>query len=73
MEADIVPSAHLADRCRLFWVGNTRGIVPDFIALHDPGRDHEAVLAYAKKLHPDARYTVASAISGFWVLRRTSA
>ncbi|MFJ5778923.1 DUF2079 domain-containing protein [Streptomyces sp. NPDC093094] len=72
VEADIVPSAHLADRCRLFWVGNTRGIVPDYIALHDPARDSAAVLAYAKELHPGARYTVAAGASGYWVLRRVS-
>jgi uncharacterized membrane protein len=70
VEANIIPSAHLADRCRLFWVGNTHGLVPDFIAYYDPAWDGAAILAYAKSLHPGARYTVAAGLSGYWVLER---
>ncbi|WP_083983600.1 DUF2079 domain-containing protein [Actinomadura hibisca] len=71
VEADVRPSAHLTQRCRVFWVGNTRGIVPDYITIYDPNVDREAMLKYAKGLHPDSEFAVRAAEAGFWVLQRT--
>ncbi|MGI5165770.1 DUF2079 domain-containing protein [Spirillospora sp. CA-253888] len=71
VEADVRPSAQLTRRCRVFWIGNTRGIVPDYIALYDTNVNREGMLRYAKELHPDNEFAVRAAEGGFWVLQRT--
>ncbi|WP_251096233.1 DUF2079 domain-containing protein [Streptomyces sp. Caat 7-52] len=75
VEADIIPTAHLAERCRLYWMGNTHGLRPEYIASYDPGSSSTDVLAHAEQLHPRTRYTVTAGASGYWVLKldRTAA
>ncbi|MFF8868347.1 DUF2079 domain-containing protein [Streptomyces sp. NPDC015139] len=68
VEVDIVPSAHLADRCRVFWIGDA-GRGADYIASYDPDHNSAEMLARAEQLHPHQRYTVISNASGYWVLK----
>ncbi|MGW2566442.1 DUF2079 domain-containing protein [Streptomyces sp. NPDC001537] len=71
VEADIGPSSRLTSRCRVFWIGATRGITPDYIALNNAGKWAD-VQAYARRLHPDARYAIDDAAYGYVVLKRRS-
>ncbi|MFI6008501.1 DUF2079 domain-containing protein [Streptomyces sp. NPDC051243] len=70
VEANIAPISRLTSRCRVFWITNTRGINPDFIALDNSRKRYRDVEAYAKALHPDARYTVHGTAYGVVLLKR---
>lgn len=70
VEANIAPISRLTSRCRVFWVTNTRGIDPDFIALDNSRKRYRDVEAYARTLHPDARYTVKGTAYGVVLLER---
>ncbi|TCO53057.1 DUF2079 domain-containing protein [Actinocrispum wychmicini] len=72
VEANIVPSAHLAPRCQVYWIGDTRGITPDYIAYYDATMTWQGVLDYARRLHPNATYTPLIDTDGYWILRRVS-
>ena len=72
VEADIGPSSRLTSRCRVFWIGDTRGITPDYIALNNTGKWVGDVRAYAHQLHPHARYVIDDAAYGYFVLKRSS-
>nr|WP_234341815.1 DUF2079 domain-containing protein [Streptomyces sp. NRRL S-646] len=72
VEADIGPSSRLTSRCRVFWIGDTRGIAPDYIAFHNTSQWVGDVRAYARQLHPDARYVIDDAAYGYFVLKRSS-
>ncbi|MEU6251171.1 DUF2079 domain-containing protein [Streptomyces sp. NPDC047043] len=72
VEANIGPSSRLTSRCRVFWLGNTRGITPDYIALDNTTKWVGDVQAYAHQLHPNARYTIDDAAYGYVVLKRSS-
>jgi uncharacterized membrane protein len=70
VEADVGPISRLTSRCRVFWVGNTRGFAPDYIALDNTTHWIPDITAYARQLHPHARYTVIGATQGYLVLQR---
>jgi uncharacterized membrane protein len=70
VEANIAPISRLTSRCRVFWVSNTQGIDPDFIALDNSRKRYRDVEAYARALHPDARYTVTGTAYGVVLLER---
>ncbi|AZQ35278.1 DUF2079 domain-containing protein [Streptomyces cyaneochromogenes] len=72
VEANIAPISRLTSRCRVFWITNTRGINPDFIALDNSRKRYRDVEAYAKALHPDALYTVHGTAYGVVLLKRQS-
>nr|WP_260327281.1 DUF2079 domain-containing protein [Streptomyces sp. TLI_185] len=72
VEADIGPSSRLTSRCRVFWIGDTRGIAPDYIAFNNTSKWVGDVRAYARQLHPDARYVIDDAAYGYFVLKRSS-
>jgi uncharacterized membrane protein len=67
--ANIRPIAHLTSRCRVFWIGNTEGPGPEYIAYFDPARTAESLLSYANGLRPGVRYEVLAEDGGYWVLR----
>ncbi|MGP3969568.1 DUF2079 domain-containing protein [Streptomyces sp. 6N223] len=69
--ANIRPISHLTGRCRVFWIGNTYGPAPGYIAYYDPLRSAESLLAYADSLRPGVRYEVLAEDGGYWVLRAT--
>ncbi|WP_052848285.1 DUF2079 domain-containing protein [Streptomyces avicenniae] len=67
--ANVRPIAHLTARCRVFWIGNTDGPAPEYIAYWDPARTAEELTQYAHRIHPDGVYDVVAQEAGFWVLR----
>ncbi|MFF4158449.1 DUF2079 domain-containing protein [Streptomyces sp. NPDC001678] len=70
VEADITPISRLVHRCRVFWIGDTRGIVPDYIALRvTDGRTAQDLVEDARHRHPGAVFTVLGTESGYAVLR----
>ncbi|MET9967369.1 DUF2079 domain-containing protein [Streptomyces sp. NPDC006356] len=73
VEANIAPISRLTSRCRVFWISNTRGIDPDFIALDNSRKRYSDVEAYARELHPDARYVVTGTAYGVVLLERQPA
>ncbi|MFJ7078364.1 DUF2079 domain-containing protein [Streptomyces sp. NPDC098781] len=70
VEANIAPISRLTSRCRVFWVSNTQGVEPDFIALDNSRKRYRDVEAYARTLHPDARYTTKGTAYGVVLLER---
>ncbi|MFJ2440591.1 MULTISPECIES: DUF2079 domain-containing protein [unclassified Streptomyces] len=69
VEANIGPSSRLTSRCRVFWVGNTQGRNPDYIALGN--RSGQDAVEYARRLHPKASYSLTGETDGYVVLKRT--
>ncbi len=73
VEADVAPISRLVNRCRVFWIGDTRGIAPDYVALHlGDGRAPKDLVADAERAHPAARYAVLGSAGGHVVLERVS-
>ncbi|MER7107867.1 DUF2079 domain-containing protein [Streptomyces sp. NPDC000229] len=70
VEANVGPISRLAGRCRVMWVGDTRGVTPDWIALDNSSGWVRDAHAYARQLHPDARYRVAGEAGGYLLLER---
>ncbi|WP_055557702.1 DUF2079 domain-containing protein [Streptomyces sp. NBRC 110028] len=70
VEANVGPITRLTSRCRVFWVGSTQGVTPRYLALAEPpDRTVRQELAYAKQLHPDARYEALARAGGYFLLR----
>ncbi|KUJ66741.1 hypothetical protein ACZ90_33990 [Streptomyces albus subsp. albus] len=70
VEANVPPISRLTSRCRVFWVGDTRGIEPEYIALHeDTPRTPQEMTDYARQLHPDAAYRYVGTAGGVHVLQ----
>ncbi|MFD9817049.1 DUF2079 domain-containing protein [Streptomyces sp. NPDC059080] len=73
VEADIRPLSRLVSRTRVFWIGDTRGIAPDYVAVQlADGRTPEQVRTEAEQRHPHTGYAVSGTAADFVVLRRTS-
>ncbi|MFT2019848.1 DUF2079 domain-containing protein [Streptomyces sp. 796.1] len=71
VEANIAPISRLTDRCRVLWVGGTRGLVPEYIALQERnGRTPDQLVDYARQLHPTARFVHIGSGGGVEVLAR---
>ncbi|MFC7306124.1 DUF2079 domain-containing protein [Streptomyces monticola] len=71
VEANIGPISQLTARCRVFWIGNTRGETPEFIALDNSRGKYKDPLQTARGLHPDATYEPAGSAGGYVLLRRS--
>ncbi|MDT0341674.1 DUF2079 domain-containing protein [Streptomyces litchfieldiae] len=68
--ANVRPIAHLTQRCRVFWIGDTGDVVPEYIAYYDPQQTEESLLEYARQLYPEVpNPEVVAAEAGYWVLR----
>ncbi|MPY59965.1 DUF2079 domain-containing protein [Streptomyces spongiae] len=72
VEAGLGPISRLTSRCRVFWIGNTRGVTPDYIALDNTGGRYPDPVGHARRLHPKARYVITGARLGYVVLERRS-
>ncbi|MFE9257045.1 DUF2079 domain-containing protein [Streptomyces sp. NPDC006879] len=70
VEADVGPIARLTARCRVFWVGDTRGVAPDYIALNNGSGWVDNPVDYAAALHPGHRYSLVGTAGGYVVLHR---
>ncbi|MEU0728716.1 DUF2079 domain-containing protein [Streptomyces sp. NPDC006140] len=73
VEANVGPISRLTSRCRVFWLGNTRGVTPEYIALENVDGTYRDPVGYARVLHPDAEYAVAGQANGYVVLQRRTA
>ncbi|MFM9371632.1 DUF2079 domain-containing protein [Streptomyces sp. Da 82-17] len=71
VEANIAPISRLTSRCRVFWLGGTEGVTPEYIALDNTRGRYEDPLRTARELHPDATYEVTGLAGGYLVLKRT--
>ncbi|MFD6875164.1 MULTISPECIES: DUF2079 domain-containing protein [unclassified Streptomyces] len=71
VESDIAPITRLTSRCRVFWIGDTKGVLPDYVVYDNAsGWAGEDPVGYARQLHPDARFTLVGTARGTVVLRR---
>lgn len=74
VEADIRPLSRLTGRARVFWIGDTGGIAPQYVAVQlREGRTPEQAVADAHARHPRATYVPLGEADGIVVLHRTSA
>ncbi|MEU6916921.1 DUF2079 domain-containing protein [Streptomyces olindensis] len=73
VEANIGPISRLTSRCRVFWLGNTQGVTPEYIALENVDGGYRDPVGYARVLHPGAEYAVAGEANGYVVLQRRTA
>jgi uncharacterized membrane protein len=73
VESDVGPISQLTSRCRVFWVGDAKPVRPDFIAVDNVSGWLKDPPAYARQLHPDARYTVVGSAGGYLLLQRVAA
>ncbi|OKH97700.1 hypothetical protein A6A06_31450 [Streptomyces sp. CB02923] len=72
VEADIRPISRLTDRTRVFWIGDTQGIAPDYVAVElRDGRKPEQALDDAGQRHPQGVYSVLGTAGGVAVFQRT--
>jgi hypothetical protein len=71
VEADVQPLVRLAGRAEAYWIGNTRGVLPDYVVLDldrwDPG---PPPAEYAALLHPGTSWEVVAEERGFVVVGR---
>ncbi|NEB03222.1 DUF2079 domain-containing protein [Streptomyces sp. SID13726] len=70
VEANIGPISRLTARCRVFWIGNTQGLSPDYVAFGN--RTQEYAESYVRRLHPRTAYTVVGVTGGYVLLKRGS-
>ncbi|MEU0892857.1 DUF2079 domain-containing protein [Streptomyces massasporeus] len=73
VEANIGPISRLTSRCRVFWLGDTQGVTPEYIALENIGDKYRDPVGYARQLHPLAEYDVAGETGGYVLLQRRAA
>ncbi|MGP4019616.1 DUF2079 domain-containing protein [Saccharopolyspora sp. 5N708] len=68
--ANNATAAHLTSRCRVFWIANTEGVAPEYIAVYEPDKNAAEMREYLLELHPGTTYQVLAEESGFWALHR---
>ena len=72
VEANVGPISRLVHRTTVYWVGDTPGVVPDYMAIDNSSGWVPDPLTYAKQLHPAATYTQIANAEGYVILHRTS-
>ncbi|MEU9252552.1 DUF2079 domain-containing protein [Streptomyces sp. NPDC048270] len=71
VEADTGPLTRLTSRCRVLWIGGSKGVVPDWITLDNSSKwAGEDPTGYARQLHPGARFTLVGEAEGVVLMRR---
>ncbi|GHB84401.1 hypothetical protein GCM10010347_64170 [Streptomyces cirratus] len=71
VEADTPPLSRLTSRCRVYWIGSAPGVLPAFVAFDtSSGWAGDDPVAYARHLHPGARFGVLGEAGGVIVLQR---
>ncbi|MFJ4781081.1 DUF2079 domain-containing protein [Streptomyces sp. NPDC088762] len=72
VEADTTALTRLTSRCRVLWIGGSKGVVPEWIALDNSSKwAGEDPTVYAGQLHPGERYTLVGDAEGVVLLRRS--
>ncbi|HEY5834437.1 DUF2079 domain-containing protein [Streptomyces sp.] len=70
VEANVGPISRLARRTTVYWVGDTPGVVPEYMAIDNSSAWVPDPVTYAKQLHPTATFTQVANAEGYVVLRR---
>lgn len=71
VEADTGPLTRLTSRCRVLWIGGSKGLVPDWIAIDNGSRwAGQDPTGYAGQLHPGERFTLVGEAEGVVLMRR---
>ncbi|MBB5120104.1 membrane protein [Streptomyces eurocidicus] len=74
VETDVGPISRLAGRCRVLWIGDTRGLIPGYVAMRIPdGKGVPDVVEDVRRLHPGTEYSVLGSEGGYVVLRKAGA
>ncbi|MFB0631112.1 DUF2079 domain-containing protein [Streptomyces sp. AB3(2024)] len=73
VEADIGVLSRLTSRCRVFWIGNTRGVLPAYLTFdNSSGWAGKSPLDYAARLHPGSRFVLVGEAGGVVLLQRVA-
>ncbi|MFJ2959870.1 DUF2079 domain-containing protein [Streptomyces sp. NPDC087270] len=72
VEANVGPISHLVHRTTVYWVGDTQGVTPQYIAIDNTSGWAGDPVTYAKQLHPAATYSMVADNQGYVVLHLTS-
>ncbi|MFI1284529.1 DUF2079 domain-containing protein [Streptomyces sp. NPDC020858] len=71
VEADTTPLTRLTSRCRVLWIGGSKGVVPDWITIDNSSRwAGEDPTGYAHQLHPGEQFTVVGEAGGVVLMQR---
>lgn len=70
VEANVGPISRLVHRTTVYWVGDTPGVVPQYIAIDNTSGWAGDPVTYAKQLHPGVAYNVVASGQGYVVLHR---
>jgi uncharacterized membrane protein len=70
VEANVGPISRLVHRTTVYWVGGTKGVVPQYIAIDNSGGWVPDPVTYGSQLHPGATYTQIAGEDGYVILRR---
>ncbi|UQX01483.1 DUF2079 domain-containing protein [Streptomyces sp. RerS4] len=70
VEADNAALSRLTSRCRVFWIGGTRGLLPTFLTFDNSTGWAGNPVEYAAKQHPGARFTLVGEAGGVVLLER---
>jgi uncharacterized membrane protein len=68
VEANVGPISRLVSRTTVYWVGDTPGVTPDYIAIDNSDGWAGDPATYATQLHPGTKYTVVGNAEGYVVL-----
>lgn len=71
VEANVGPISRLVHRTTVYWIGDTPGVTPDYIAIDNSSGWVPDPLVYAKELHPAATYQIVVNSEGYVILHRT--
>ncbi|MEV6010147.1 DUF2079 domain-containing protein [Streptomyces sp. NPDC051976] len=72
VEANVGPISRLVHRTTVYWVGGSKGVVPDYMALDNGSGWVQDPVGYASQLHPQAHFAVIASAEGYVILHRTS-
>ncbi|POX38248.1 hypothetical protein C3486_23975 [Streptomyces sp. Ru73] len=73
VEADVRPISRLTGRTTVYWIGDTRGIAPDYIAVQlQDGRTTSQAVAEAAARHPGTVYVPDGEAGGLTLLKRAA-
>ncbi len=70
VEANVGPISRLVHRTTVYWVGDTPGVVPQYIAIDNTSGWAGDPVTYAKQLNPGVTYDVVANEQGYVVLHR---
>ncbi|MFG2992280.1 DUF2079 domain-containing protein [Streptomyces sp. NPDC048257] len=71
VEADTTPLTRLTSRCRVLWIGGSKGVVPDWITIDNSSKwAGEDPTGYARQLHPGEQFTLVGEAAGIVLMQR---